>query len=99
MLKVGYAHIVAFSCILGYFCFTLFLVANAVGAAVQITRLYNSNVEQLKNKEDWPRVAASIHLRPMEVSDKQGVFYLHSALGVGQSRQGARVETASADDL
>ena len=38
--------------------------------------------------------AASIHLRPVEVSDKQGVFYLHGALGVGQSRWGARVETA-----
>ena len=33
-----------------------FLVANAVGAAVQITRLYNSGVERLKNKEDWPHV-------------------------------------------
>ena len=33
-----------------------FLVANAVGAAIQITRLYNSGVERLKNEEDWPRV-------------------------------------------
>ena len=32
------------------------LVANAAGAAVQITRLYNSGVERLKNEEDWPRV-------------------------------------------
>ena len=30
-----------------------FLVANAVGIAVQITRLYNLGVEQLKNEEDW----------------------------------------------
>ena len=29
-----------------------FLVANAAGAAVQITRLYNSGVERLKNEED-----------------------------------------------
>ena len=33
-----------------------FLVANVAGAAVQITRLYNSGVERLKNEEDWPRV-------------------------------------------
>ena len=33
-----------------------FLVANAVGVAVQITRLYNLRVERLKNEEDWPRV-------------------------------------------
>ena len=43
--------------------------------------------------------AASIHLRPMEVSNKQGVFYLHGTLGAGQSRRGAGVETASGDDL
>ena len=42
---------------------------------------------------------ANIHLRPMEVSNEQGVFYLHGALGVGQSRVGARVEMASGDDL
>ena len=35
----------------------------------------------------------------MEVSDNQGVFYLHGALGAGQSRLGARVEMASGDDL
>ena len=33
-----------------------FLVANVTGAAVQITQLYNSGVERLKNKEDWPCV-------------------------------------------
>ena len=33
-----------------------FLVANAVGAARQITRLYNSGVERLKNEEDWAHV-------------------------------------------
>ena len=33
-----------------------FLVANAVGAVVQVTRLYNSGVERLKNEEDWPRM-------------------------------------------
>ena len=43
--------------------------------------------------------AASIHLGHMEASDEQGVFYLHSALGAGQSRRGAGVETASGDDL
>ena len=42
---------------------------------------------------------ASIHLRPMEGNDEQEVFYLHSALGVGQSRRGAEVEMASGDDL
>ena len=42
---------------------------------------------------------ASIHLRTVEVNDKQGVFYLHGALGAGQSRCGARVETVSGDDL
>ena len=41
----------------------------------------------------------SIHLRPVEVNDKQGVFYLHGALGAGQNRRGAEVETASGDDL
>ena len=40
-----------------------FLVANAVGATVQITRLYNSRVERLKNKEDWP------HVRPTFTCD------------------------------
>ena len=30
-----------------------FLVANAAGVAVQITPLYNSGVERLKNEEDW----------------------------------------------
>ena len=43
--------------------------------------------------------AASIHLRPVEVSNKQGVFHLHGALVVGQSRQGTGVETASGDNL
>ena len=43
--------------------------------------------------------AASIHLRPVEVNDEQGVFYLHGALGAGQSRRRAGVETASGDDL
>ena len=43
--------------------------------------------------------AASIHLRPLEVSDEQGVLYLHGALGAGKSRRGAGVETASGDDL
>ena len=33
-----------------------FLVANAAVAAGQITRLYNSGLEQLKNEEDWARV-------------------------------------------
>ena len=42
---------------------------------------------------------ASIHLRPVEFSDEQRVFYLHGALGVGQSRRGAGVETVSGDDL
>ena len=42
---------------------------------------------------------ANIQLRPMEASDEQKVFYLHGALGAGQSRWGARVETASEDDL
>ena len=31
-------------------------MANVAGAAVQITRLYNSRVEWLKNEEDWPCV-------------------------------------------
>ena len=43
--------------------------------------------------------AAGIHLRPVEVSDEQGVFSLHGALGAGQSRRGAGVEMASGDDL
>ena len=76
-----------------------FLVANAVGVAGQITRLYNLGVERLKNEEDWARVRPSIHLRLVEVSDEQGVFYLHGALGAGQSMRGAEVETASGDDL
>ena len=42
---------------------------------------------------------ASIHLRPMVVSNEQGVLYLHGALGAGQSRRGAGVEMASGDDL
>lgn len=37
--------------------------------------------------------AANIHLRPLEVSDEQGVFDLHNVLGVGKSLLGATVET------
>ena len=33
-----------------------FLVANGAVAVGQITRLYNSRLEQLKNEEDWARV-------------------------------------------
>ena len=33
-----------------------FLVAHAAGATIEITRLYNSGVERLKNEEDWARV-------------------------------------------
>ena len=33
-----------------------FLVANAAIVAGQITRLYNSGLERLKNEEDWARV-------------------------------------------
>ena len=69
-----------------------FFGGNVAGATVQITRLYNSGVERLKNEEDWPMRAASIHLRPMEVSDRQGVFYLHGALGAGQSRRGLELK-------
>ena len=43
--------------------------------------------------------AASIQMRLVEVSNEQGVFYLHGALGAGQSRWGAGVEIASGDDL
>ena len=42
---------------------------------------------------------ASIHLRLVGVSDKQGVLYLHGALGVEKSRREARVEIATGDDL
>ena len=37
------------------FVFTLFFVGNAMGAAIQITWVYNSGVKWLK-KEDWPRM-------------------------------------------
>ena len=33
-----------------------FLMANATGAAIQITQLYNSGVERLKNEENWARM-------------------------------------------
>ena len=36
-----------------------FFVADAAGAAGQITRLYNSGVERLKNEEDWARVQSA----------------------------------------
>ena len=36
-----------------------FLAGNAVGAALQIIRLYNSGVELLKNEEDWPHVGSA----------------------------------------
>ena len=42
---------------------------------------------------------ASIHLRPMEVSDEQGILYLRSALGVRKSRWCVGVEMASGDNL
>ena len=42
---------------------------------------------------------ASIHPRPREVGNKQGVLDVHNAMGVGKSRWGARVETVSGDGL
>ena len=41
----------------------------------------------------------SIHLRPMEISNEQGVVYLHGALGVRKSRRRAGVETVSGGGL
>ena len=76
-----------------------FLVANAVGATVQITRLYNLGVERLKNEEDWPRVRPAFTCDLWKSANKQGVFYLHGALGPRQSRRGAGVETASGNNL
>ena len=43
--------------------------------------------------------ATSIHLRPVEVSNKQEVLYLHATLSAEQSRRGTGVETVSGDDL
>ena len=40
----------------GTFVSPYFLVANAAVAAGQITWLYNSELERLKNEEDWARV-------------------------------------------
>ena len=36
--------------------------------------------------------ATSIHLRPMEVSDELGVFYMHGTLSVGQSSRGLQLK-------
>ena len=58
-----------------------FLVANGAVAAGQITRLYNSGAGAVEERGGLGTRAASIHLRPVEVSDEQGVFYLHGALG------------------
>ena len=36
--------------------------------------------------------ATTIHLRPMEVNDKQGALYLHGALGVGKNMWGLELK-------
>ena len=74
-------------------------MGNAVGGAVQIIQLYDSGVERLKKEEDWPHVWPAFTCESMEVSDQQGVLYLHGALGAGKSKRGLRVETVSDDDL
>ena len=74
-------------------------MANAAVAAAQITRLYNSGLRQLKNEEDWARVRPTFTCDLWKSATNKEFFYLHGALGAGQSRQGAGVETASDDDL
>ena len=76
-----------------------FLVANAAGATGQITRLYNSGVERLKNKEDWARV------RPVFICDlwksaTNKEYFTCTAHWVRDKVGGGfGVETASGDDL
>ena len=72
---------------------------NAAGAALQITRLYNSEVERLKEEEDWPPVWLAFICDLCKLGNEQGVLYLHDALGARQSRRGFGVEIASGDDL
>ena len=77
----------------------IFLWLMLQSAALHITWLYSLGVERLKNKEDWPHVWPAFTCDLWKSARNKGVFYLHGALGAGQSRRGARVETASGDDL
>ena len=43
--------------------------------------------------------ATSIHLRPVEVRDEQGFFYLHDTRDAGKSWGGAGVEMVSGCNL
>ena len=76
-----------------------FLVANGAVVAGQITRLYNSGLERLKNEEDWARVRPAFTCDLWKSATNKEFFNLHGALGAGQSRRGAGVETASGGDL
>ena len=76
-----------------------FLVPNVVGAAVQITRLYNSGVEQLKNEEDWPCVRPAFICNLWKsVTNKE--YFTYTAHWVRDKvGWGAGVETMSGDNL
>ena len=76
-----------------------FLVANGAVATGQITRLYNSGLERLKNEEDWARVRPAFTCDLWKSATNKEYFICTGALGAGQSRRGAGVETASGDDV
>ena len=74
-------------------------VGNAVGATVQITRLYNSGVERLKNEEDWARMRLAFTCDLWKSVMRKEYFTSTAHWGAGQSRRGARVEMASGGHL
>ena len=76
-----------------------FLVANVVGALGQITQLYNSGVERLKNEEDWARVRPAFTCDLWKSATTKEYFTSMAHWVRDKVGRGAEVETASGDDL
>ena len=57
-----------------------FLMGNAAGVAVQISRLYNSGMERLKKEEDWSHVQLAFTCDLWKLAmNKECCMTLHTA--------------------
>ena len=74
-------------------------MANAAGAAGQITRLYNSGVERLKNEKDWARVRPAFTCDLWKSATNKEYFTCMAHWVRDNVGGGAGVEMASGDDL
>ena len=83
----------------GTFVSPYFLVGNAMGAAIQITQLYNSRVERLKKEEDWPCVRRIFTCDLWKSATNKEYFTCTVHWMWDKVDGGSRVETASGDDL